>query len=494
MSSPSTSQPRTGGVRAWIDRRTGLDRLMRAALDEPVPGGARFAYVFGSGLLFLFVSQVITGLCLALYYVPSAESAHTTVAFIAKKVTGGEFIRSIHVYGASAMIVVLALHLLQTVTYGAYKRRRELLWLSGIVLASLVLAMAFTGYLLPWDERAYFATSVGTNIMGEIPFIGNAVERFMRGGDVLGTLTLSRFYFAHILLIPGLIFAFIATHVFLFRKAGAAGPVSVTSEAAAKSLPAQPFYPRQVIYDMAFAGIVIVALFLLADLYPAGLGRMADPSNTQFLPRPEWYFLPMFQWLKVWESHPIVGIFVVPGILATLFALLPFLDRRPERRPWRRPVAVGSVFIVLLGGIFLGALSKYQDNHTASVREQLQIQDQQAADFMKAPFQPQMSAGAAAIAAAASQSKTAAAAANNPAVAAGLKLYQSKGCIACHGPNGSGTPIAIALAKVAQTTPAATIRHDLQHYTPLMKSKGMPPFTFTNTELDDLVSYITSLK
>src|SRR5277367_288446 len=190
--------PKTG-MWKWINRRTGLDELLKTALYEPIPGGARFAYIFGSGLLFIFISQVITGVFLALYYVPSADHAHTTVAYITKSVTGGSFLRSLHAYGASAMVVVLLLHLSQTYIYGAYKGRRELLWFSGCVLFGLVLGMAFTGYLLPWDQKAYFATAVGTNVMGEVPLVGAFLKRLLRGGDEMGTLTLSRFYVLHII-------------------------------------------------------------------------------------------------------------------------------------------------------------------------------------------------------------------------------------------------------------------------------------------------------
>src|SRR6202040_376037 len=145
-----SQNPQTG-FRAWLNRRTGLDDLLRTALDEPIPGGARLAYVFGSGLLFIFISQIITGICLALYYVPSAETAHTSVAYITKQVAAGAFLRSLHYYGSSAMIIVLALHFLQTFLYGSFKGRRELLWISGAVLSLLVLGMGFSGYLLPWD-------------------------------------------------------------------------------------------------------------------------------------------------------------------------------------------------------------------------------------------------------------------------------------------------------------------------------------------------------
>src|SRR5580693_6499117 len=197
-SESDSAPPPEPGLWRWLNHRTGLDDLLRGALYEPIPGGARYAYIFGSGLLFVFLSQVITGVFLALYYVPSADHAHTTVAYIAKEVAAGSFLRSLHVYGSSAMVIIVLLHISQTFLYGSYKGRRELLWLSGAVLFALVMGMAFTGYLLPWDEKAYFATAVGTNVPSEIPVVGNVVKEVMRGGGELGTLTISRFFVAHV--------------------------------------------------------------------------------------------------------------------------------------------------------------------------------------------------------------------------------------------------------------------------------------------------------
>src|SRR3954466_1128764 len=213
----------TGGrlanrVLDWMDVRTGIRGLTRKVLDEPIPGGARWAYVFGSGLLFIFLLQVVTGVSLALYYTPTVETAHTSLAYITKQVAGGAFLRSLHSYGSSAMIIVLALHFLQTFTYGSFKGRRELLWISGAVLSMLVLGMGFTGYLLPWDQKAYFATAVGTNILSGVPWVGNALKKLLRGGTEMGTLTLSRFFVLHVFLIPAFIFAFVAMHVYSFRK------------------------------------------------------------------------------------------------------------------------------------------------------------------------------------------------------------------------------------------------------------------------------------
>src|ERR1700720_197311 len=262
----AASPPRASGLWGWLNRRTGVDDLLRSVLYEPIPGGARFAYIFGSGLLFIFLSQVITGVFLALYYVPSADHAHTTVAYITKSVTAGSFLRSLHAYGASAMVIVVLLHLSQTYIYGSYKGRRELLWLSGCVLFALVLAMAFTGYLLPWDQRAYFATAVGTNAVSEIPLVGESLKRLIRGGTDMGTLTISRFFVAHVFLIPACIFAFVVSHIFLFRKAGAAGPIN-ENPYEPKQKP-ELFYPRQVFMDLSLTALLIIGLGLLCFFAP----------------------------------------------------------------------------------------------------------------------------------------------------------------------------------------------------------------------------------
>src|SRR5713101_480347 len=364
------------GFRGWLNRRTGLDNLLRTALDEPIPGGARFAYIFGSGLLFIFISQVITGIFLALYYVPSADHAHTTVDYITKAVTAGSFLRSLHAYGASAMVVVLFLHLTQTYVYGAYKGRRELLWLSGCALFGLVLAMAFTGYLLPWDQRAYFATAVGTNAVSEVPWIGESIKRLMRGGTEMGTLTISRFFVAHIFLIPAVIFALVASHIFLFRKAGAAGPINADPYYSTQK--AELFYPRQVLMDLSLTALLIIGLGLFCFFVPIQLGPPANPADAQYVPRPEWYYLPIFQWLKYWHgAASLIGILIMPTILAAAIVALPFLDRSVERRSWSRPVAMGAYAFVFFLLIALGLRSQYVDGHDPGVAQQLAKQKEQ---------------------------------------------------------------------------------------------------------------------
>ncbi len=280
------------GWMEWLEERTGIRSLLREMLDEPIPGGPRWAYVFGSGLLYLFVSQVITGVFLALYYVPSSDHAHTTVSYISKVVTSGLFLRSVHAYGATAIIILLFLHISQTLLYGSYKGRRELLWLAGCVLLALMLGMAFTGYLLPWDEKAYFASAVGTNIISEVPLVGPALEQLLRGSQQMGTLTLSRFFVLHVFILPGLLMAFIAAHLYFFRKSGPAGPIK--EDPFRPTLPVERFYPRQLVMDMATSLLIILALALVAYFVPIHLGPEARPSDT-YLPsilRPEMVLSP----------------------------------------------------------------------------------------------------------------------------------------------------------------------------------------------------------
>jgi ubiquinol-cytochrome c reductase cytochrome b subunit len=476
--------PKTG-IREWLNHRIGLDDLLRTALDEPIPGGARFAYIFGSGLLFIFISQVITGVFLALYYVPSADHAHTTVAYITKAVTAGSFLRSLHAYGASAMVVVLFLHLSQTYFYGAYKGRRELLWFSGCVLFGLVLGMAFTGYLLPWDQRAYFATAVGTNAVSEIPWIGESIKRLMRGGTEMGTLTISRFFVAHVFLVPACIFALIGSHIFLFRKAGAAGPIDEdpyhpTTEKA------EPFYPRQVLMDLSLTALLIIGLGLLCFFAPMQLGPPANPADAQYIPRPEWYYLPIFQWLKYWHgSAAIVGVLVIPTFLVLAIVALPFLDRSVERRPWKRPVAMGAYAFVVFALLGLGLRSQYLDRHDSGVAQQLAKQKAEEDEYARKPFEPELSS-ASLVAANATLA--------DPLAAKGKTIFEGQSCNACHGDGGVGSAAAPALIGIGAKFSPDQLADLFKHPTTKMSAGGMPPIDLPAYDLKALIAYVESLK
>ena len=467
----------------WLDRRAGVEKLMTESLDEPIPGGARLAYVFGSGLLFIFISQIITGICLAIYYVPSAETAHTSVAYITKQVAAGAFLRSLHYYGSSAMIIVLLLHFLQTFLYGSFKGRRELLWISGATLSLFVLGMGFTGYLLPWDQKAYFATAVGTNIVGEVPLIGGWLTRLLRGGDTIGTLTLSRFYVAHVFLIPAAIFAFIGIHIFLFRKAGAAGPIH--EDPVNPKLAPEGFYPRQVLMDMAFALLLMVGLGFLAYFHPVSLGPIANPADTNFLPRPEWYYLPMFEWLKFWEGPQVVfAVVVIPGLLAALFFLLPFLDRSLERRPWRRPIPVLAVAFVIVGIIFLGFRSRVDDRDDPTMAAQLALQAQQEKAYTAAPFHPYIESpgGTGPLALPIGHV--------SPLVSQGRGIFQAHGCSGCHGEVGLGTTGAPNLTGITTKISQPQLIALLHNPNTAMRAGHMPAVDISPSNMQALLAYL----
>ncbi|HSY33380.1 MAG TPA: cytochrome b N-terminal domain-containing protein [Verrucomicrobiae bacterium] len=472
------------GVWGWLDRRTGVDAALRSALYEPIPGGARFAYIFGSGLLFIFISQVITGIFLALYYVPSADHAHTTVAYITKAVTAGSFLRSLHAYGASAMIIVLLLHLSQTYIYGSYKGPREILWVSGCVLFALVLGMAFTGYLLPWDQRAYFATAVGTNAASEVPLIGETLKRMMRGGTEMGTLTISRFFVAHVFFIPACVFALVAAHILLFRKAGAAGPPDEDPYDPQKK--SELFYPRQVLMDLSLTALLIIGLGSLCFFAPMQLGPPANPADAQYIPRPEWYYLPIFQWLKYWHgAASVVGILIIPMVLAVGIVTLPFFDRSLERRPWKRPIAMGSYGFVLFALVGLGLRSQYLDSHDPSVTQQLAKQKSEEQEYMRKPFEPELSA--------ATLAATNAALAD-PQAAKGKTTFESQSCNACHGDAGVGTAAAPALVGISAKLSPEQLAELFKHPTAKMTAGGMPPIDLPPSDMKALIAYVESLK
>jgi ubiquinol-cytochrome c reductase cytochrome b subunit len=474
----SNETPARRGLGEWLDQRTGWRKVMHVALDEPVPGGSRWAYVFGSGLLFIFVSQAVTGVLLSLYYVPSADHAHVSVSFIQKQVSAGGFIRGIHSYGSSVMIVLLGLHLLQTLVYGAYKSRRELLWIVGCLLFLLILGMSFTGYLLPWDQKAYSATAVGTNIASELPLIGGYLKTLLRGGTEMGTLTLSRFFTLHVFVIPALITGAVALHVFLFRKAGAAGP-PVPDDVRAK-LPTEPFFPRQVVKDFVFGAILLALLIVLATRWPASLGPQANPADPTYVPRPEWYYLPVFQWLKYWQgAWSLLGLVVLPAVVVACLFALPFLDRSPERHPRRRLVVMMAAFVIVAGLASLGLAAHREDQRDPAVRAKIAAQEEEERRFMVTPFEPHEVGGLAESARkmSAQESK-------------GALLFVSAACIGCHGPEGKGGLGLFKLPPLTQMYGGVELEALLRKPNKVMTDGGMEPVTLAGDDLASLVAYL----
>lgn len=325
----------------WLDDRTGIRDLAHAALFEHIPGGSRYRYVWGSTLVFAFTVQAITGVFLWMCYSPSGQTAWESVFYIQHELQGGWLLRGIHHFMAQAMVVLLALHLLQVVVDGAYRAPREVNFWLGLVLMQVVLGLSLTGYLLPWDQKGYWATRVATNLMGIVPVVGPSLQKLVVGGADYGHYTLTRFFALHAGVLPALLVFFLVLHVALFRRHGIHTRLPHRQ-------PDTTFWPDQVLKD-AVACLAVLAVVLLLTVWPAfksghsgeplgdylgaELGAPADPANEYSAARPEWYFLFLFQFLKLfeWQDNSemgeLVGAIIIPGVVMLMLALMPFMGR-----------------------------------------------------------------------------------------------------------------------------------------------------------------------
>ncbi|TMP97281.1 MAG: menaquinol-cytochrome C reductase [Verrucomicrobia bacterium] len=344
----------------WLDRRTGYRRIIEYTLYENIPGGARWRYVWGSTLVFCLAVQFLTGLFLWMSYSPSSQTAWESVYFIQNEMTAGWLLRGIHHFTASVMNVLLVLHLMQVVIDGAYRAPREINFWFGLGLLQLVLALSLTGYLLPWDQKGYWATKVATNIMGIVPVFGPALQRLVIGGPDYGHHTLTRFFALHAGVLPGCVLVLLVWHIFLFRRHG------ITAKDP-KRKPAEYFWPDQVLND-AVACLAVLATVLFLVLRPwlfhtgedlgAELAAPADPSETYSAARPEWYFLFLFEFLKFFPGGTeIWGAIVIPGLIMLIIFLMPIVGR------WNlgHRFNVGLSFSLLGGVVFLTFLAVTKD-------------------------------------------------------------------------------------------------------------------------------------
>jgi ubiquinol-cytochrome c reductase cytochrome b subunit len=238
-------------------------------------------------------------------------------------------------------VIAAVLHMLRVVLFGSYKKPREVTWMTGVVLFLIILGFALTGYLLPWDQKAYWATTVTINIARSSPVFGEQIAALMRGGTELGALTLLRWYAAHVFLLPAALIGFVAAHVYLMRRHGISGPLKPVAG------PTRPFYPYQAFKDTVAMAVVFAILLTFVFTVKVPLDAIADPSDATYVPRPEWYFLSLFQLLKYFPGplEPVATI-VIPGLVVGGLLLLPFLDRRTDRHPLKRPLVTGG-FAVL---------------------------------------------------------------------------------------------------------------------------------------------------
>ncbi len=327
----------------WLEERTGIESAVKHFLYEDIPDSSGWHQVLGSVALFAFLTQAFTGILLAFNYAPTPGDAYDSLRYIVTELTGGRLIRGLHHWGASLMIIVVVLHMAQVFLWGAYKKPREATWMVGCILLLVTLAYGLTGYLLPWDNRAYWGTVVTTQIASQAPGAGPYILRLLGSeGGAIGVVTFARFYAVHVLLLPPLTMLLVGIHVFLVRKHGVAPAVD-------EFKPKKKFYPEQVFKDTVATFLWFALLVGMAIIVKVPLGRTADPTDTSFIPRPEWYFLFLFQILKVFEGPlEIVGSLVLPTLAILALFLVPFIDRAKLVAIRQR---TGAIALVALGAI-----------------------------------------------------------------------------------------------------------------------------------------------
>jgi len=347
-------------VKGFLEERFDVEtarQLVDKQVHKRLPPRTGWLHIYGSLSLLLFISQTVTGILLLMYYRPTPEAAHKSIQYITGEVHFGWLYRQVHAWGATLMIIAVLLHMLRTYFEGAYKRPRELTWVTGVVIFVLTITFGFTGYLLPWNQIAFWATTVGTESANKVPYIGGWLQYLLRGGDGVTGETLSRFFVVHVIILPWLLTGLIALHLFLMRLNNLSTLERVGEE---KPIPPEhciPFFPVHVAKECVVAVLLVAVLVTLSVLAPWEIGEPADPLSTPKHIKPEWYFLPSYQLLKYFEGPygAVLGIFACTVPFLLLF-LWPFIDRGKQRHPKKRPVAVTIGLIGLFGALALGYL------------------------------------------------------------------------------------------------------------------------------------------
>ncbi|MCH7808328.1 MAG: cytochrome bc complex cytochrome b subunit [Planctomycetes bacterium] len=364
-------------INSFLDDRFDME-TGRALLDKQIhkrlPPNTGWLHVFASLALLLYISQVLTGILLLIYYRPTPDEAHKSIQYITTEVHFGWLFRQIHAWGASLMILCLVVHMMRTYFSGAYKKPRELTWVTGVILFIMTITFGFTGYLLPWNQIAFWATTVGTESANKVPIIGAWLQYFLRGGDAVTGETLSRFFVVHVIILPWALAVLVGIHLFLMRLHNLATSERVGEEKPIEEKHGIPFFPVHVAKEGVVAVLLLAVLVTLSVLAPWEIGPPADPLATPAHIKPEWYFLPSYQLLKYFEGPygAVVGIAAcsVPFVLLLFW---PFLDRGKERRFSKRPIAVSIAGFGLFAALALGILGHFSSTDVALFGKQYHI-------------------------------------------------------------------------------------------------------------------------
>jgi quinol-cytochrome oxidoreductase complex cytochrome b subunit len=443
-------------VSEWIEHRTGLETAVRNFLYEEIPDSSGWHQVFGSVAVFLFLVQGFTGILLAFNYAPTPGDAYNSLQYIVREVTCGRLIRGLHHWGASMMVVLVFVHMAQVFLYGAYKKPREATWMVGVVLLLVTQAFALTGYLLPWDNRAYWGTVVTTQIAAKAPLLGPYLERFLGADGHVGAVTFARFYGFHVMILPALMVFLTGLHIYLVRRHG-------VTPLAGDTRPPRKFFPEQALKDVTATFVVFGVLFLLAALVDVPLGRLADPTDTGYVPRPEWYYLFLFQMLKVFEGgwEPM-GSVVLPGLGIAVLFLVPFLDRRRLVRLSQRVVAIAVLVLVLVGWASLTV---------AAIRTTPKQPESQTIALPPAEDWGHLS----------------------PEELAGLGYFRQEGCAACHNFEAGPPKPGPNLAGVGTRKSVSWMIGHFKNPPRIIPGSSMPPIDLKDAQLNTLAAFLLKL-
>jgi ubiquinol-cytochrome c reductase cytochrome b subunit len=333
-------------VKDWVEERSGLVTFFSEFLHEEIPGGTRFSYTLGSACMFLLTIQIVTGIWQLFYYVPTVDYAYSSLNYLRLQVPYGWLIHGIHYWGGTLFTIIVGLHVMRVFIWGSYKKPREMVWLLGIVLIILTAMFMFTGPVLPWDKNGYWAGQVGIGIAGSVPFVGPFTQMILQGANKMGQMALLRIYVLHVAIIPALTCGFVMLHLIAFRKYGESGPWNKE-----KRKGVGHFWPEQIFKDVLVSYLIFILLVYLSAFFPAPFSGLADPMDTLVTPKPAWNFLFLYQILKIFPGplEPL-GTAGVPLMIVLLFASLPFVDKSPEKNPFKRG------FVVLSGLTFVGVI------------------------------------------------------------------------------------------------------------------------------------------
>jgi len=431
----------------WLERETGIVSAWNRFWSQPLPATVGFGQIFGALLLLCLVILFVTGGAMMFYYSPTPEQAYASVQYIEHYLPFGKFIRALHYWAARIIVLLLIIHIVRVFIWGAYKKPRQMIWVTGVLLMLCVIGFGLTGYTLPWDQKAYWGTSVRLKIAEGIPLIGYAVANFLRGGEQLGAVTLMRFYVLHVFVLPILIFVLVVWHIRQVHILGVT-PAWVKVGQEDEIPKTQRLHPDQTA-RIGFGAILLMALLLFLSIkFPAPLEPRANPLDAAYKPHPDFYVLWLHELLKLFPPQlEFIGSFVLPSLLVILLLVVPFIERNPERHPLRRLPALTTGLVILFAIIVLNIKG------------------------MEALPRPEKL---------------------SPLAKRGQELFVELRCYTCHGINGGGGPVGPDLGLGGKRDPKK-VEAILRNPGAFNAHTVMPAYDLPPEEMRALVAYIVSI-